>query len=135
MFVKGRFDDRDAANLVDAIRDASPHPAVQALAFEEVIAAVETYLRIDKPYYAGHTFRMFIDELPSIRTGEAAGLDRLRKTKPEWDAAARKHQQASQRTRESEPTPIGAVVPKEWTAEEKAAAAALRQQRKAGGAA
>ncbi len=134
LWLKARFDDRDAVELAEAIGEI-PGPDDRANAWEEVIGAVETYLRIDAPFYAGHPFRRFLQDLPALRTGDAAGLDRLRKTKPEWDAAARKHQQASQRTRESEPTPIGAVVPKEWTAEEKAAAAALRQRRKAGGAA
>ncbi len=133
LFVKGGFDDRDAANLADAIRAASSDPVAQAQAFEEVIAAVETYLRIDSPFYAGHPFRKFVQELPALRTGDASGLDRLRKAKPEWDAAARKHQDASRRTRESEPTPIGAVVPKAWTEAEKAEAAELRKKATGGG--
>ncbi len=127
LWLKGRFDDRDAVELFEALGEIR-NDDDWANAWEEVIAAVDTYLRIDSPFYAGHPFRKFVQELPALRTGDASGLDRLRKTKPEWDAAARKHQDASRRTRESEPTPIGAVVPKAWTAAEIAEAAELRKK-------
>lgn len=131
LWLKARFDDRDAVDLVESIREI-PDEDDRERAFEEVIVAVETYLRIDKPFYAGHPFATFVKELPALRVGDAAALDRLRRGKAAWEAAERKHQRAANGTRSSSdpaPPPIADVPPpRDLTPEQRADLEAHRAQ-------
>lgn len=88
LFVKGRFDERDAANLADQL-NAFPDGAQRDAAWSEVVPAIELYMRTSKPFYAGHPFSNFVKDLAALRTESKArpppaGMNAAQRAAKQW---------------------------------------------------
>jgi hypothetical protein len=133
-----QWDARDADQLVEAIRGRCPAGPERDDAFEDVIACVDTFLRLDTPVYAGHRFAQFVKELPLLRTGTARRestspycephrkYPRRKGVPPVAGCAWCRHHRAAAARRESSPTDIGEVLAKR-AAEIESAAERQRQ--------
>ena len=69
-FFKAPFDDRAANDLAESINDIAG-PEERAKAWGEIAPAIDVYLLISKPFYAGHPFASFAKDISALRTGSA----------------------------------------------------------------
>jgi hypothetical protein len=73
LFIKGRFDERDACELAETI-NGIPNGKDRDLAWAELEPAIDRYLGTKKPFYEGHPFATFIKDLASLRTNGATSV-------------------------------------------------------------